>query len=112
MFEDYFNNFFSNEFFNYNFKRIKINEQIPEDEVPSGDVKITTGQNENGSWEKREWTSYDGFTKMTSYKYSSKSLKGDVDKKLLKRRIKDAVKIEDYETAAKLKKELEELDCK
>lgn len=109
MFEDYFNNFFSNEFFNYNFKRIKVNEQISEDEVPSGDVTITTGENENGSWEKKEWTSSDGFTKMTSYKYSSKSLKGDVDKKLLKQKIKESVKIEDYETAAKLKKELEEL---
>ena len=113
MFEDYFNNFFNDNFFNRSFKRIKISDEVPNlDEVPSGDVKITTGENENGSCEKKEWTSSDGFTKMTSYKYSSKSLKGDVDKKLLKQRIKDAVKIEDYETAAKLKKELEGLESK
>ena len=49
---------------------------------------------------------------MSSYTYIGKESKSFNDKKLLKEKIKKAVNSEDYETAAKLKKELESLDSK
>lgn len=111
LFDDFFGNDFE-KYFNKNSKKNKFTFDS-ESEVPSGDVKITTGENENASWEKKEWISPDGFTKMSSYVYVSKpSVSQELDKKLLKEKIKKAVKEEDYETAAKLKKELESLDSK
>lgn len=109
-FNDFLNNDFENPFFK-NLKMTKFTFDNPS-EVPTGDVKITTGEDENGSWEKKEWISSDGFTKMSSYTYTSKDSKSVTDKKTLKESIKRAVKEEDYETAAKLKKELDSLDSK
>lgn len=109
-FDDFLNNNFENPFLK-NLKRVKFTFDNPS-ETPIGDVKITTGENETGTWEKKEWISSDGFTKMSSYLYTSKESKSVTDKKTLKESIKKAVKEEDYETAAKLKKELESLDSK
>jgi hypothetical protein len=110
---NFFNEFFGSEYNRYftPYNRLKFSfDETSEDETPTGDIKITTGENENGSWEKKEWISPDGFTKMSSYIYTGKESKSFSDKKLLKDKIKKAVKDEDYETAAKLKKELEKLD--
>lgn len=109
-FDDFLNNDFENPFFK-NLKRARFTFDDSSD-LPTGDVKITTGENETGTWEKKEWISSDGFTKMSSYVYTSKESKSVTDKKTLKEKIKKAVKDEDYETAAKLKKELESLDSK
>jgi hypothetical protein len=112
---NFFNDFFGSDFERYftPYNRLKFNfDEINENETPTGDIKITTGENENGTWEKKEWISPDGFTKMSSYTYLGKESKTFTDKKLLKSKIKDAVKNEDYETAAKLKKELDTLDSK
>lgn len=109
---NFFDEFFNSDFEKY-FKRSRFTfDDTNENNSPTGDVKITTGENETGSWEKKEWISSDGFTKMSSYVYVSKESKSISDKKTLKERIKRAVKDEDYETAAKLKKELESLDSK
>jgi hypothetical protein len=112
---NFFNEFFGSEYNKYftPYNRLKFSfDETNEDESPNGDIKITTGENENGSWEKKEWISLDGFTKMSSYTYIGKESKSFNDKKLLKEKIKKAVNSEDYETAAKLKKELESLDSK
>ena len=118
MFErfNFFNDFFGDDYFNKYFNSYRKNrlsfDDLNSDELPTGDVKITTGENENGTWEKKEWISPDGFTKMSSYVYTNKSSKLINDKKMLKDQIKKAVKEEDYETAAKLKKELDSFDSK
>ena len=108
-FDDFFNNDFEKYFTPFNRMKFKFDE-VKDNEVPTGDIKVTTGENEIGSWEKREWISPDGFTKMSSYVYTGKETKSLTDKKMLKEKIKKAVKEEDYETAAKLKKEMENLD--
>lgn len=119
MFENFnfFNDFLGDEYFNRYFnpslKRIRFTFDEPNpNEIPTGDVKITTGENESGTWEKREWISPDGSSKMSTYVYTNKNSKSINDKKLLKDKIKKAVSEEDYETAAKLKKELENFDSK
>lgn len=110
---NFFDDFFGNDFEKYftHFDRMKFKFDDEKDPT-TGDIKITTGENEIGSWEKKEWISPDGFTKMSSYTYVGKGNKSVTDKKLLKEKIKKAVKEEDYETAAKLKKELESLESK
>lgn len=75
-----------------------------------GKLEITTGENENGSWEKKEWTSNDGSLKMSSYVMTSSNFgKPKTNKESLKRELRSAVENEDYELAAKIKKQLDSL---
>jgi hypothetical protein len=107
---NFFDSFFNNDF-NSNLRNLRFNfDETNSNETPTGDVKITTGEDEKGTWEKKEWISPDGSTKMSSYVYKVKETKTAIDKKSIKALIKKAVKDEDYETAAKLKKELDSLD--
>jgi len=78
-------------------------------ELPVGDLRVTTGEDQNGTWEKKEWISSDGNSKMSFYTYTSTGTKVNEDKNLIKNKITEAVKNEDYETATKLKKQLESL---
>lgn len=110
---DYFGTEFEKYFFNTNTRKVGFKfDETDETELPTGDVKITTGENENGTWEKKEWISSDGSTKMSSYSFTSKESKSTSDVKLLREKIKTAVNAEDYETAARLKKEVETLTSK
>lgn len=84
-------------------------DDLTTNELPVGDLRVTTGEDQNGTWEKKEWISTDGNSKMSFYTYTSTGTKVNEDKNLLKNKITEAVKNEDYETAAKLKKQLESL---
>jgi hypothetical protein len=107
---NFFDSLFNHDF-SSNFKKLRFEfDGSNPEETPMGDVKITTGENDHGTWEKKEWISQDGSTKMSSYTYTSKESKNSIDKENIKSLIKKAVNDEDYETAAKLKKELDSLD--
>lgn len=84
-------------------------DDLTTNELPVGDLRVTTGEDQNGTWEKKEWISTDGNSKMSFYTYTSTGTKVNEDKNLIKNKITEAVKNEDYETAAKLKKQLESL---
>jgi hypothetical protein len=84
-------------------------DDLTTNELPVGDLRVTTGEDQNGTWEKKEWISTDGNSKMSFYTYTSTGTKVNEDKNLIKNKITEAVKNEDYETAAKLKKQLEGL---
>lgn len=75
-----------------------------------GKLEITTGENENGKWERKEWTSNDGLTRMSSYTLTSSNFgKSITNQEDLKKQLKEAVGNEDYELAAKLKKQIDGL---
>lgn len=89
------------------FEFIDFNRHTSENE---GKIEITTGESEEGTWEKKEWVSNDGTTKMTSYVMTSNNFgKKTVDKESLKKELKSAVENEDYELAAKIKKQIDSL---
>lgn len=73
-----------------------------------GTLEVTTGEDERGSWERREWVSADGKSKMTSYVMKS-SNKNEINKDNLKKELKIAVENEDYELASKIKKQIDSL---
>ena len=80
-------------------------DDLTTNELPVGDLRVTTGEDQNGTWEKKEWISTDGNSKMSFYTYTSTGTKVNEDKNLIKNKITEAVKNEDYETAVKLKKQ-------
>jgi len=81
-----------------------------------GKVEITNGEDENGTWEEKVWTSDDGTSKVrnfvrTSSNFGKLSEKNKTLKESdLKKQLKAAVDGEDYEKAAKIKKELNSLN--
>lgn len=108
IFPNYFFNSFD-DFFNEN-----DNFNFPDFEKHSlendGKIEITTGENENGTWERKEWISNDGTSKMSTYTMTSNNFgKKSVDKEILRKELKSAVENEDYELAAKLKKQIDSL---
>ncbi len=80
-----------------------------------GKLEITTGSDENGSWEKQLWTSDDGSHTISSFVRTSNGFnpQSKESKKMkisdLKKQLKAAVDSEDYRTATKLKEELDSL---
>jgi len=106
MFTNWFNNdtfnFFKNDFFNekkHDWEALKKEGTVTEETKEENGFKTTT----------RTFVSQDGFTKITS---SETSLLIDEKQKKLNefdKQIQDAVEKEDYEKAAKLKKEKETL---
>lgn len=103
---DYFFNRFNMDSFKDEPKHLpNFNDHTSEND---GTIEITTGEDENGTWERREWTSADGKAKMTSYVMKSFNKK-DVDMEDLKQQLKTAVNNEDYELAAKIKKQIDSL---
>ena len=108
LFPNYFLNGFD-DFFNQenNFNFPEFEKNTLENE---GKVEITTGENEKGTWERKEWISNDGTTKMSTYTMTSSNFgKKTLDKEILRKELKSAVDNEDYELAAKLKKQIESL---
>lgn len=104
LFEDYFN-FNNNNLFNVEkYDYFDFDEFTAEND---GTTQITTGEDEKGTWERREWTSSDGMSKMTSYVSTSKNLPKKIDVENLKLQLKSAVEKEDYLLADKLKKEID-----
>lgn len=92
---------------NYSYESFDFNKHTSENE---GKVEITTGEDESGVWERREWISNDGTSKVTSYTMTSNNFgKKTIDKENLKNQLKKAVDAEDYMLAAKLKKELDSM---
>lgn len=82
----------------------------------NGKVEITTGEDENGTWEEKVWTSEDGSTKIKNFVRTSNGFGKPTEKNKslkesdLKKQLKAAVDGEDYEKAAKIKKELNSLN--
>lgn len=109
LFPNYFWNGFD-DLFNENksdFEMFDFTKHTSENE---GKIEITTGEDESGTWERKEWVSNDGTSKITSYVMTSNSFgKKSIDKDDLKRQLKSAVDSEDYELAAKLKKQIDSL---
>lgn len=101
----FFNQFDMDSFKNETDYYTDFNSHINQNE---GRLEVTTGEDENGSWERREWVSTDGKTKMTSYVMNS-SNKNEISRESIKKELKLAVENEDYELAAKLKKQLDSI---
>lgn len=83
-----------------------FNQIVSENE---GKLTITNGEDETGSWERKEWMSDNGQSRVTSYiKTSSNFGKGKnlPTEAELKDQIRVALEEENYEEAAKLKKQL------
>ena len=91
-------NFLSDDFLNFE-------KQTSENE---GTLEVTTGENENVTWEKKEWVSADGKSKMTSYVMKN-SPKTEPNEENLRKQLKSALDVEDYELAAKIKKQIDSL---
>lgn len=80
-------------------------------DAPSDDINIEKGKDEYGPWENKSWTSPDGMTNYNSFKryfnmpnYGSKVPQNDFDTiKLLEMKLKNAIKEEKYEDAAKIR---------
>lgn len=101
----FFNQFNLDSFKDESSNFIDFNDHTSKNE---GTLEVTTGEDERGVWERREWVSADGKSKMTSYVMKSFN-KIENDKDDLKKQLKSAVENEDYELAAKIKKQIDSL---
>lgn len=101
-FDDVFNHDFSEEKSSIDFEKYTSENE--------GRLEITTGENENGTWEKKEWTSNDGAMKMSTYVMTSNNFGKPVSSREdLKKQLRSAIESEDYELAAKLKKQIDSI---
>lgn len=103
---DYFFNRFNMDSFDIEPNKIDFKDYTSNNE---GTLEVTTGENEHGLWERREWTSADGKSRMTSYVMKSIKNNDEITKEDLKKELKLAVEKEDYELASKIKKRLDSL---
>jgi hypothetical protein len=123
-----------------NIRIIPLNAYKPNDidsfDIPENELDVEIGENENGKWETKSWTSPDGSMSFKSFsmsstpeeffyknlmsdlfqtgdnrnskKYTTEDLKNFKIEKLQKS-LNAAVEVEDYEKAAELKKMIEKI---
>jgi hypothetical protein len=96
-------------------------------DIPEDEIDIERGEDENGEWEKRNWTSPDGSVSYSSFSRSS-GIEDFINQSEKSKRFKDkevvnnlrlnklqkaldyCVQNENYEKAAEIKKQIDELN--